>query len=305
MPSLRELQVDFMHALLAAAPQAAVRLIDLPPDRARARLRVYQGTVRSNFEDALRATFPAVERLVGADYFRQSARELQRRQPSRSGDLTRLGELFPEHLRAAHGNDAFAYLADVARLEWLIQESLLAAEHPPLALEALGRVPPCAYEALRFRCHPALRLIESRYPVLRIWEANVSAVGGERAAVAPGDGAAVAPSAAVPGDGAYGTAAPGEAACGDVGCGEAVPGDVADAIDLDSGGDRLAIMRRRLRLEFHRLGVGEQDFLTAIVAGAPFAAAVERGERDPGFDASAALRRFVAAEALVDFDHDG
>jgi hypothetical protein len=277
MPSLRELQVDFMHAL-AAAPEAAIRLMDLPKERARSRLRVYQSAMRCNFEDALRATFPAVERLVGADYFRQSAREFQRRRPSRSGDLTMLGELFPEHLRRAHGNDAFAYLADVARLEWLIQESLLAAEHAPLALERLGRVPPSGYESLRFRCHPALRLIDSRYPVLRIWEANVAIAEG------------------VP---------PGGAARGDHACADGVPAGVAPPIDLDSGGDRLVIMRRRLRLEFHRLSVGERDFLAAIVAGAPFSAAIERGECDPGFDAAAALRRFVAAEAVVDFDGGG
>jgi hypothetical protein len=260
MPPLRELQLDFMQALLAAAPEDAVRWLDLPEDRALPRLRVYQGTVRGNFEDALRSTFPAVERLVGEDYFRQTAREFQRLRPSRAGDLATVGALFPAHLHAVH-RQPFEYLADVARLEWLIQESLLAAEPAPLDLQRLGRVPPAAYPALRFRCHPALRLFESPYPALRIWEANVSS------------------------------------------------GELPESIDLGAGADRLVIMRRRLRLEFHRLSAGEEGFLAAIVAAEPFGAAIERAAAaaaaaaaDLEFDATAALGRFVAAEALVDFD---
>ena len=253
MPPLRELQVDFMQALFAAVPQGAVRLLDLPAERALARLRVYQSTLRGNFADALRSTFPVVERLVGADYFRQTAREFQRLHPSRAGDLSTIGELFPAYLRAVH-RDTFEYLADVARLEWLIHESLLAPEHAPLDVQRLGGVPPSAYPKLRFRCHPALRLFDSRYPALRIWEANVASA------------------------------------------------EVPDTIDLGQGADRLVVMRRRLRLEFHRLSAGEQGFLAALLAAEPFVTAVERGADDLEFDASAALERFVAAEAVVDFD---
>jgi hypothetical protein len=170
---LRDLQTQMLDALLAASPEGAVALIAAPADEALPRLRVYQNNVQSNFEEALRSSFPAVERLVGAEYFRQTAQSFQRRHPSLSGDLLHAGRLFPGYLVHLHGDDDFSYLGDVARLEWLIQETLLSTDHAPLDLQALSRVAPGEYDALRFELHPALRLFESRYPVLRIWKANV------------------------------------------------------------------------------------------------------------------------------------
>jgi len=173
VPSLRELQVHVMDALLGAGLPRATALIAGSPTEAERRFGVYANTVQGNFRDALHSTYPAVRRLVGDDYFRQTAREFQRRHPSRSGDLVHCGQGFSDYLAQLHPDDGFTYLADVARLEWLIQESLLAAEHASLDLESLARVPPAAYDGLRFELHPALRLFESRYPALAIWEVNV------------------------------------------------------------------------------------------------------------------------------------
>jgi hypothetical protein len=254
MPSLRELQTRVLDALLAASPESAIPLIAGFGGPAAARLGVYGNNVRGNFADALRSSFPVVWRLVGADYFRQTAREFQRHHPSRSGDLLHIGTCFPEYLAGLHLDDEFSYLGDVARLEWLVQEALLSAEHAPLDLQKLARVAPAEYDALWFELHPALRLFESRYPVLRIWEANVTS--------------------------------------------DAEP----DTIHLHSGGDRLAVARSRLQLQFHRLSAGEHRFLSSLSRGETFAAAVAlAADGEPGFAASAALQRFVAAEAVVDF----
>jgi hypothetical protein len=254
MPSLRELQGDVLDALLGAGLTRVSGLIAGPHARAERLFGVYANTVQSNFRDALQSTYPAIRRLVGEDYFRQSAREFQRLHPSRSGDLSHSGQEFPRFLAQLHPDDGFTYLADVARLEWLIQESLLAAERAPLDLASLARVPPADYDGLRFELHPTLRLFESRYPALAIWEVNVG-----RDAEPP-------------------------------------------TIDLRSGADRIAIVRHRLQLQFHRLSGGEHCFLQAVARGECFRAAVDcGGESDAAFDATAALRRFVAAEAVVAF----
>jgi hypothetical protein len=172
MPSLRELQIRVMNALLGASPDDAIPLVS-PADEAMSRLHIYRNNVRGNFLDGLTSAYPVVKRLVGDDYFRQVARDFQRCHPSRSGDLLHAGTRFPDHLADVHAADAFSYLADVARLEWLIQEALLGAQHAPLDLEKMAGVAPSAYDTLCFELHPALRLFESCYPALRIWEANV------------------------------------------------------------------------------------------------------------------------------------
>lgn len=190
MPSLRETQTRFMDALFGvegsrtpdwpnSSDPAAQHgsPIDAPLDcltnAAPAQLDVYRRNVRATFVDALRSTFPAVFRLVGEDYFRQTARRFQDLRPSRSGDLSAIGEFFPSYLCDLHAADRFSYLHDVARFEWLIEESLRAAEHAPLDLAKLSAVAVESYERLHFDLHPTLRLFESRYPVRSIWEANV------------------------------------------------------------------------------------------------------------------------------------
>ncbi|MGO9424217.1 MAG: putative DNA-binding domain-containing protein [Steroidobacteraceae bacterium] len=241
MPSLRSLQRDFLDALLGAG-------------QIEGRLGLYQSNVRANFSDSLRSTYPAVRRLVGEDYFRQTALMFQRSHPSRSGDLAHVGRSFPEYLAALHGDDQYRYLGDIARLEWLCQEALLAAEHAPLDLERLRAVAPSDYDALRFELHPTLRLYQSAYPALLIWEANAA--------------------------------------------NESEP----QLIDLRTGGDRLALMRRAGKLTFLSLSCGEFAFLEALERGAPFGEAIAgAGACERQFDAGAALRGFIGAEAIVDY----
>jgi len=257
MPSLRSLQTDVMSALLSGELRDAAALIALGGAAGTAsparRLEVYRNNVRANFIDSLHSSFPAVWRLVGEDYFRQVAREYHRDNPSRSGDLLHVGRGFPAYLAKLHRADQYRYLADVARLEWLCEESLLAAEHAALDMERLRGVAPSAYGALRFEVHPALRLFESPFPALRIWEANVAS--------------------------------------------DAEP----EPIDLGAGADCLAITRVRLKLAFHRLSRGEFSFLDSLRGGDDFSEAIERAGACDEFDAGAALRRFVAAQIIVDF----
>jgi hypothetical protein len=192
--------------------------------------------------------------LVGEDYFRQIAGAYHRLYPSRSGDLLHAGRDFPGFVATLHDADEYRYLADVARLEWLCQEALLAAPHAPLDLDRLRLIAPTAYDALRFELHPAVRLYASAYPALRIWEANVAS--------------------------------------------DAEP----ELIDLTAGADCLAVTRLGLELKFYRLGSGEYAFLGALQCGTVFSTALEAGSGcDADFDAAAALRRFVAAEVIVDF----
>ncbi len=171
MPSLHELQQGMMRALLDGETHPASLWLLGGENR----LRIYRNNAESNFTDALRSSYPAIERLVGDDYFRQCARQFQRRYPSRSGDLQFAGEQFPTYLAQLHADDGYRYLGDIARLEWLIQETLLATDHEALNLVKLAAVEACDYPRLKFRLHPAARLFASLYPCLKIWEANANA----------------------------------------------------------------------------------------------------------------------------------
>jgi hypothetical protein len=177
MPSLRDLQVDVLKAVLSAEDGRAARLVVARGIPAMRRLGIYANNARVNFHESLQASFPAVLRLVGEEYFHQCAREYQKRYPSTCGDLQYTGTRLPDYLAELHVNDEFRYLGDVARLEWLRQETLISADHRPLDFEKLAAIAPSEYAELRFRLHPSARLFDSEYPCWNIWQANVASDG--------------------------------------------------------------------------------------------------------------------------------
>jgi hypothetical protein len=169
MSALRDLQQRVYRAI-AFDEHASFAVGSV--DRANARLAVYRNNARVTFEKTLAATYPVVQRLVGEPCFRSLARELAREFPSRSGDLGRFGAELAALLEIYYRDTAFAYLADVARLEWAHAEAETAADAPRLDLRALRHVDPEDYSELRFVLHPSSRFVTSRYPVLSIWEAH-------------------------------------------------------------------------------------------------------------------------------------
>ncbi len=171
MPSLAELQQQFVAQLLR--PDG-----DLPESirpnglSSAARLGVYRNNTLTGLGKALAAIYPVVERLVGEDFFRHAARVFIRRHPSHCGDVGEYGAGFADFLAEFEPARALGYLPDVAQLEWARHRAARAADHDPLDLAALARVTPDDYESLYFALHPSVRLLESDYPVLRIWQVN-------------------------------------------------------------------------------------------------------------------------------------
>ena len=172
MLALRDLQMHFTAALLEGVGEsvhAEIVAAGVPPGE---RLSIYRNNVREGFVKALAVGFPVIERLVGTDCFRQLAIEFQCKRPSRSGDLHHIGQHFAAFLQLRFQWTDYAYLPDVADLEWAYQEAQLAADHEPLTPEAFRAVASGELESLRIDLHPACSLIQSEFPVTRIWFAN-------------------------------------------------------------------------------------------------------------------------------------
>ena len=174
MPSLRDTQTAFCAAILsgdAASIRHLVRDDGMAPEE---RVQVYLNNHRVGSLATLQATYPVIERLGGSDWFSQSAAQFLAQFPSRSGDLQHLGEQYPDFLRVHLAETDYAYFADVAALEWAYQLALTAADRAPADLGVLHGVGADDYARLLFVARPAVRLIESRYPIFAIWHANQS-----------------------------------------------------------------------------------------------------------------------------------
>jgi hypothetical protein len=92
--------------------RAAACIIDdgLAPEQ---RLSVYRHTFASNLANALRLSFPAVQRLVGAEFFEGAAQVVAHERPPLSAYLDEYGGGFSDFLARFPAAAALAYLPDV------------------------------------------------------------------------------------------------------------------------------------------------------------------------------------------------
>lgn len=172
MASLRELQTAFRRSVLEGDDgEVAPWLVEAGISPAR-RLQVYRNNTFVSLREALAATFPVVCRLVGADFFRATARAFVRAHPPTAPCLNEYGAGFAGFLGEFPPAAALPYLSDVARLEWALNETATATDAPALDPQAIAAVPAADHPRLRFALHPATRLVASRFPIDRIWIAN-------------------------------------------------------------------------------------------------------------------------------------
>lgn len=170
MSSLLELQRDLRGALLSGTDTSSSAVIGGTIEAA-ARLRIYRNNVFGNLTGTLRLTFPAVERLVGGNFFAGAAAQFIAATPPKSADLYEYGAAFPTFLAAFEPAQRVAYLADVARLEWAVNLALHAPFVQALTASALLGVPEAQQADLRFVPHPSLSLVALAHPAKAIWEA--------------------------------------------------------------------------------------------------------------------------------------
>jgi hypothetical protein len=196
---LAELQARFAAALRAGAPRSNEAAPGFPSDVAlpdepaaalaecivddglapATRVQVYRNNLQAMFEDALARTYPVLRRRVGDDYFARLAVEYRQDHPSQSGDLHWVGRRFPEWLGLRTAGSDYAWLADLARLEWACEEALVSNSLPAAAADSLARVPPEGLAGLQFSLQPGLRLVSSAFPVWSVWQANQPASPGD------------------------------------------------------------------------------------------------------------------------------
>jgi len=167
---LRELQAEIREALLGDGGAAAAVLADgLAAD---ARLAIYRHHILATLTDALKAAYPVVCRVVDERFFGYAADRYIRQHPPAGPCLFEYGETFADFLATFPPCRDLAYLADVARLEWAMNVAAHADDVMPLHSRALHGLDPADTPRLTFTFTPSLALLESPWPIDRIWRAN-------------------------------------------------------------------------------------------------------------------------------------
>jgi hypothetical protein len=152
-PDLLDFQRDFAAALDRPAAGA---------------MAVYRNTVLHGAVEALRANYPVVEQIVGADMFKAVAVDFACECPPRHSVLALYGEGFADWIAGQPWSAGLEYLADVARVERMAIESLMAADADPVGRRDIAG----NHDDVRLALHPGARFGWLSTPAMTIWLAH-------------------------------------------------------------------------------------------------------------------------------------
>ncbi len=166
------------------------------PDRKKSakRFDIYRNNVIYGLIEALGDIFPAVERLVGENFFRDMARLYIRANPPDSPLLFRYGKAMPDFLATFEPVAHLSYLPDIARIELAWLDAFHAADRSCFSAADLAAAPESQLDDLRLTPHPATRVIRSRSAAVSIFSATRSGASlSEIDPTAPEDGLVTRP----------------------------------------------------------------------------------------------------------------
>ena len=133
---------------------------------------VYRNTIFKGCVDALAANYPAVQRLVGDDWFQGAALAFARDQMPEDASLIAYGAGFADFLAGLDVAHDLPYLPGVAALDRLWTASHLAADDAPLDVAALHAALAQGHD-VHLVPHAAARWWwDAMHPVYSIWSVN-------------------------------------------------------------------------------------------------------------------------------------
>lgn len=173
-------QADFAQALLDPAQACPEGLVAWNGSDPAMRFAIYRNNVVVSLVDALADTFPAVQELVGVDFFRAMARRFVQAHPPHTRVMAWYGADFAAFVESFESAASVPYLADVARLEMGRVRAYHAADVTAVAPEALqaALADPEQLAQLQLDLHPSLHVVASRFAVFSLWAAYQGRVQG-------------------------------------------------------------------------------------------------------------------------------
>lgn len=176
---LKLLQSAFLKSVHEQNDEEILPLVSTTKISASGRMAIYRNNVALTLKGNLALKYPAVEKLVGEDFFNFAAGKYIDKNYSTSGNLDDYGKNFPDFLSAMPELSKFPYISDVAKLEWMLNAAYFAGDKIAANLNELSDLPPEKLAEVKFLFHPSCYMIQSEYPVDKIREFAISGGDGE------------------------------------------------------------------------------------------------------------------------------
>ncbi len=146
------------------------------------RLRIYQHNVSGVHQRAMESIFPVCRQILGEETFANYCRDYSWAEPTANPDLNQYGESFPSFLaRQVDQRDAlhgYEYLEDLTRLEYLWHAAYYAADDSRFDFDGFKLLQEQGADIV-FEPGNSLSLMQSDYPILKIWQQHKSEQGGD------------------------------------------------------------------------------------------------------------------------------
>lgn len=148
------------------------------------RIQVYRGNFLGAQIRTLENIFPAIQTILGPAYFGQMLRHFVRRSPHYQRDLGAVGEGFPNWLEEALPEHPelrdLAYLPELAKLELAHEQARHAPDSPGFDFAAFqASLNTHGAEHIGLSPAASLHLLELRWPVDRLWQAQLHEDGAD------------------------------------------------------------------------------------------------------------------------------
>lgn len=170
MKPLALVQGDFQDYLLRGTGPIEAHVLGSARVPLATRLGIYAGAYRGRLAEALAGNYPALARLLDAD-FEPLASEYVRSHDSPFFSIRYYGDDLPRFLASHEAYSGAPLLAELARWEWAMTSAFDAADAAPLTPEALGSVAAERWAQLRFHWHPSVTRLPLHWNAPQIWQA--------------------------------------------------------------------------------------------------------------------------------------
>lgn len=180
MLALHELQQLFVRGLQDESDDILSCIKSDAKLSAQNHLEIYRSSIIGAKQKVLTEIFPVCHNLVGKDFFLAMANAYIAEYHSLSPDLGNYGLFFPIFVQHFPPAKKLPYLADVAKLEWAWHKIFSSADNPVLNFQNLAECFSAECGNITFSLPNDSFLIESVYPIQRIWEVNQEDYRGDQ-----------------------------------------------------------------------------------------------------------------------------
>ena len=129
---------------------------------------IYRNNLKATATKVLDITFPTVSQLIGGELLALGACQLLKLEPPQDGDWACWGGTFPDLLEQLPQLGEYPYIADCARLDWLIHQTErkpnTSFDHTSINLLAERHL-----DDINIRFADTFTVITSNYPIYELW----------------------------------------------------------------------------------------------------------------------------------------